>query len=64
MFPECIKACRKVVEQKIDLFNDADKTKLLLLNHGNPELNPFSRQGATHKNSQPVVMGDPFTAGC
>ena len=27
MFPECIKECRKVVDHKIDLFNDADKIK-------------------------------------
>ncbi|WP_434735194.1 ketose-bisphosphate aldolase [Clostridium sp.] len=33
MFPECIKACRKVVEQKIDLFNDADKTKYFKISY-------------------------------
>lgn len=27
MFPECIKECRKVVDHKIDLFDDADKVK-------------------------------------
>ena len=31
MFPECIKACRKVVDHKIDLFNDADKIKYFKL---------------------------------
>lgn len=31
MFPECIKACRKVIDHKIDLFNDADKVKYFKL---------------------------------
>lgn len=31
MFPECIKACRKVIDHKIDLFNDADKVKYFRL---------------------------------
>ncbi|WP_123053302.1 ketose-bisphosphate aldolase [Clostridium sp. JN-1] len=31
MFPECIKACRKVVDHKIDLFNDANKVKYFKL---------------------------------
>lgn len=31
MFPECIKACREVIDHKIDLFNDADKIKYFKL---------------------------------
>lgn len=31
MFPECIKACRNVIDHKIELFNDTDKIKYFKL---------------------------------